>query len=163
MVSRTELAGAYADWIGGLCKWKLFVSLTWRDEVVSMDRAQRDWVWLVRLLNERYLGRHYTRIYKHSYFSYVIGWERQGRGTPHCHWLTDSWIDLKLLHGVWSSCAGYAWTELLSDSSGAVDYVTKYVLKGGDIDVWLSRKPPATGPRSGSEGEAPRQAGVPLL
>jgi hypothetical protein len=128
------------EWIVGMADWKTFSTLTYREETPP-DKALRNLYTLIDMLNQNLIGKRYFRKVGHSYFSYVVGIEYQKRDVIHFHMLTDAPIDFCLLHRVWNSIAGFAWTEIIKDQLATANYVAKYVLKGGDIIPHKAEKP----------------------
>lgn len=114
-------------------QWRLFITLTFEDDEVSLVTARSKFRKLIQILNSDLLGHHYTRMVGHCYFSYVIAWERQKRGAWHIHMLTDDNVNLDLLHAVWKRLSGFAWNSIVRDQS-IVGYLTKYISKGGDLE-----------------------------
>jgi len=134
-IEQTEcLQNGWVDWVAKQKYWKHFLTLTFRDEI-NQANALSMWYRFVKLLNRRVFGSHYTRIVHHSYFSYVLGIERQTRGVLHFHVLIDRPIDYSFIHKIWNDWAGYAWIEKieLEKYRDAVFYVSKYIIKGGEL------------------------------
>jgi len=132
---KTMLREQWESYIRGFADWKLFLTLTFRD-IVTRDQAEHLFRFLIQVMNQDLYGNHYTRIVGHSYFSYVAGFENQKRGALHIHVLVDQRVHFDLVHSIWQKVAGYAWIEPVRDLSRAVSYVSKYVVKGGDLQVW---------------------------
>ena len=137
-LGRTANQQVMRDWLSRAKLWKLFVTLTFRDPIPP-EPAFNIWRRLVRLLNERSFGKHYTRIVHHSYFSYVLGIEYQRRDVVHFHALVDKPLNFDLVHRWWQRAAGYAWIEPIEKYQEAIRYVTKYVTKGGELKVFFSK------------------------
>jgi hypothetical protein len=128
------LQDEWINWVSKQRIWKHFVSMTYREEI-TQEAALAMWYRFIRLLNRRVFGDHYTRIVHHSYFSYVLGIERQTRGVLHFHVLIDRPIDYAFIHKVWNDWAGFSWIEQIKPESNrdAIFYVSKYVVKGGEL------------------------------
>jgi hypothetical protein len=88
---------------------------------------------LIRYMNLELFGSNYTRIYGHSYFSYVVGVERQQRNVLHYHMIVDRPINYELVHKTWGMMCGFAWIKPIIEASGAINYISKYVIKGGEL------------------------------
>jgi hypothetical protein len=134
-----QLSGISEAWIeltSGARDWSTFWSLTFRDEV-SNETALNTWRRLVRSLNIEAMGKTYTRKVGHSYFPYLLGVERQTRGVLHFHVVTARPIDFHLVHTLWNYMAGFALLKRITDREGAVKYVCKYAVKGGDVYYYL--------------------------
>jgi len=78
-IGRKALREVYATWLEKFAHWKVFATLTFREDR-SPDVALRIFFKLVRLLNQDLYGKNYKRIVKHSYFSYILATEYQLRG-----------------------------------------------------------------------------------
>jgi hypothetical protein len=66
-----------------------------------------------------------------------VGLEYQRREVVHFHALIDKPIDFSYVHATWGDRCGFAWIDTdLQDKTKVIDYVCKYVLKGGQIDVY---------------------------
>lgn len=138
---RSDITDAWSGWITAQRDWSSFISLTFKNEV-SQSGALGAWGRLLRTLNKEVVGKHYTRIVHHSYFSYCLGLERQTRGVLHIHGIVDRPIDFELLHRYWNAAGGWAWIDRINDRQGAAEYLTKYVVKGGEIMPYLASTPP---------------------
>jgi hypothetical protein len=138
---RSPITDAWSDWIADQRVWSSFISLTFKDEI-SQDAALGSWGRLVRVLNRHVVGNHYTRVVDHSYFSYCLGLERQQRNVLHIHGIVDRPIDFEMIHRYWNAAAGWVWIDRINDRSGAVEYLTKYVMKGGEIVPYLADHQP---------------------
>jgi len=127
----------YAGWLLDLADWKVFVTLTFRDQLY-VDPAIRLFKLLVLGLNRDLFGKNYFRITGESYFSYVLALEHQLRGDVHFHFLADRPLNFKLIHEFWNERAGFAKTEIIKNRSAAIQYVVKYVVKNATIDTYKS-------------------------
>lgn len=136
-VSRRERRKAYAAWLATWAPWRVFVTLTFAEDRPP-DSAKAFFRKLVRELNRDLLGKRYSRIVGHSYFSYVLATEYQSRGAIHFHFLADRPLNFQLLHDSWKAWVGFAQTEILGSPLRALKYVVKYVVKNDDIEVYRS-------------------------
>lgn len=136
--ARKELADAEYEWISKARVWKSFITLTFQDEIPE-DIAKKRFYMLIRILNTDLIGKHYTRYVKHCYFSYVLGTELQIRGVIHFHLLVDRPVNFKIIHDHWSR-SGFAWIDKVVDIEKTIRYVTKYVVKGGQVDHYFSKQ-----------------------
>lgn len=137
---KKRLRGEYEKWIFGLSEWKSFVTLTFRDEKTP-DVANSLFKWFVRKNNEHAFGKHYTQKVGHSYFSYVVGMEKQTRDVVHFHVLVDKPLDFSFVHKFWGKRCGYVWIDgSLESKAKAVNYVCKYCIKGGEIETFKQEK-----------------------
>jgi hypothetical protein len=136
---REEIAGTYQDWLSNMCDWKVFVTLTFRD-YKTPDVARALFRWWVKKNNEYAFGKRYSKKVGHSYFSYIMGLEYQKRDVVHFHVLIDSPINYSLTHELWGDRCGFAWIDgEIKQKCDVVKYVCKYVLKGGDIDIYKKK------------------------
>jgi len=163
-IGKKALREAYASWLEEFAPWMVFVTLTFREDMYR-DMALRIFDKLVRLLNQDVYGKNYKRFLKHSYFSYVLAKEYQSRGVIHYHFLADRPLNFKLLHAFWNVHAGYADTQIIKDSTKAVRYVVKYMVKNGDPEIWKATcdRQPLVFPhwwKQGDSGEARGQVPV---
>jgi hypothetical protein len=131
------LADENASWLEKLKNWKSYLTLTFRD-ITPPDVAKSKFLHLVQVLNRDAFGKHYVRKVGHSYFSYILAMEYQQRGVIHFHMLGDKPINFDLLHRYWNCAAGFAWAEPVKSQSDVVGYCSKYVVKGGEVDIFES-------------------------
>lgn len=133
------LASELVSFVTNLADWKSFVTLTFEEEKAP-DVAQSLFKWFVRFNNAHAFGNHYTRKVGHSYFSYAVGAEYQKRGVLHFHVLVDKPLDFSFVHSTWGQRCGFVWIDTkFKDREAVVGYVCKYVLKGGEIDVYKAK------------------------
>lgn len=132
---RLELGSSWSDYVYNFSDWKNFVTLTFEKEY-SRDTVWSYWRSLVQLLNNDLYGHHYTRVVGHCYFSYCLAFEKQERGAYHLHALVNDRLNFHLIHEFWNSVAGYAWISRIKDKEGCSKYVSKYVVKEGDLVMY---------------------------
>jgi len=135
---RRAAAAAGFDFYNSLADWSTMTTLTFRDPTgpdVALARLRG----LIRCLNENLLGGHYTQKVKHSYFSYMVGIEYQVRDVIHFHCLVSRPIDFGLVHRWWNKTSGYAWIDQVRDRTASLEYLLKYVLKGGEVLTYRAR------------------------
>ncbi|MCD4735603.1 MAG: hypothetical protein K8R53_06135 [Bacteroidales bacterium] len=137
-ISKNFLQERYIDWIMGLGDWNIFLTLTFRNSKY-FDVSIGWWKKLVKELNKDLVGNHYSRKVGHSYFSYVLGIEKQVRGDYHFHVLIDRPIHFKLLHEYWGRECGFLKTEIIRKKEHAVQYITKYICKGGVLEPYVQK------------------------
>lgn len=145
---------AWQDWLLEFAAWRSFITLEFKD-IVGKVKAQGCWRSLLQDLNRDAFGTHYTRIVGHCYFAYVVGYEKQQRGSFHMHAVIDRPINFQLVHDRWhvlggdnmawkypgdKNHIGFAWIEQIKNRIAVIKYVTKYVAKGGDLDVYKPRR-----------------------
>ena len=67
--------------------------------------------------------------------------EPQLRGVLHLHAIWDQkWVPYRDILGWWKHLSGRAVIEPVTAATGVAYYVTKYSVKGGVVDVYLSRQ-----------------------
>lgn len=144
--AREILTDAWAEWVSSLCDWKSFITLTFERERFP-DVAKSLFRWWVKVNNQYVFGKRYTRKVGHSYFSYLCGMEYQKREVVHFHVLVDKPIHYSVTHNAWGDRCGFAWIDgKLKDKQSVIDYVCKYVTKGGEIDIYQAKKDYAPAP-----------------
>lgn len=137
--ARGYLRKEWVEFVGSLANWTTFVTLTFEEEKYP-DVAWSLFRWWVRLNNEYVFGKHYTRTVGHSYFSYVVGIESQKRDVLHFHVLVDKPIKYALTHEAWGDRCGYAWIDGEINKEKTVEYLCKYVTKGGEVNAYRAKK-----------------------
>lgn len=134
------IRGNWEEWLLELADWKSFLTLTFEFEKYP-DVAWSLFKWFVRKNNIHAFGKHYSEKVKHSYFSYVVGMERQSRDVVHFHVLVDRPLDFKFVHRFWGKRCGFVWIDgKIKSRSAALNYLCKYCIKGGQIDVYRAKK-----------------------
>lgn len=130
------LADVTAEWLMGRENWCTFFTFTFREEI-SKESAYRQIKYFIRIANELKFGKHYTQKVGHSYFSYVIGMERQERGVIHFHMCIDREIDFSWVHWFWNLKHGFVWIEKIQDLPKSLKYTVKYAVKEGEALIYL--------------------------
>lgn len=135
---QTEAHRAYSEWLSSE-KWDCFLTLT--DPGLSHPEAMyKRTRYFMNSVNRKLYGRNYYK--RGQGIEHVIGLERQKRGSVHSHSLIrlpDHDIKDRSQFSViqWNEFAqelgGWAKLEMPRSSADTVDYVTKYVCKGGEI------------------------------
>lgn len=103
------------------------LTLTYRENITDLARAEEDLRQFLRLVRERY-----------AEFPYVAVWERQKRGAIHWHLGVPGFQDVRFLRR--------CWLDVVGDGNGNIDvrgphgdqpscaslarYIAKYILKG---------------------------------
>ena len=128
----------YTDWLIRSADWSSFITLTFRDPI-GYDPAYNKFRYLNQVLNRELFGKRYTRIVKHSYFSYILCAEYQCRDVLHFHLLVDRPVDFALIHNTWGNMAGFVQTKKIRNPFAAVRYAIKYVIKEGDIRIYQAK------------------------
>lgn len=147
-------------------KWELFVSLTFQHDVMSPVLARQRFDKWMGSLNCDLFGWRYRR--KGKGIRYALGIEYQKRGVVHFHVLMSAPglienVSYKRMHALWQTNGqrnpstgafvteirkgkevprlvnGYSFIEPVDDQNCVTGYLTKYISKGGQIDLWLPR------------------------
>lgn len=127
-------------WVELLSRYPMqwFCTLTFADPV-HPERAFKTFRKWVNELNRSLYGKRWQERGQGVYW--VLAWEYQVRGVLHFHALIGdtealnnrarrlTWMDR------WSELVGFARIEEIKDRVAVDHYVTKYVVKGGQIDV----------------------------
>jgi hypothetical protein len=132
-----------AAWVEFLSRyeWAWLFTATFQSEIHPEAANKKFRVW-ASLLAESYLGRGWRRKHKRAPV-WVRGLEWQRRAVLHYHALVTniprSYVEFetrKLYCDVWAALdnAGFAWCDPCTGRDGAAAYLTKYVVKGGEID-----------------------------
>ena len=128
--------------------WDLFATFTFREDV-HPERAFKAFRVFLSIVNRKLYG---LRWHKHGQgVRWVLAMERQRRGVVHFHALLSSAELVELLRSswrpeaggrwgndvleIWNSLAGFARIERIHSSAAVRGYVSKYVLKGGEIEL----------------------------
>jgi len=136
------LQEGWIEFIEGFEPYHWYVTLTFKNPVTN-TRANKQFHRYIRRINETLFGKRYRD--KGLGVPYVNARERQGRGVPHFHTLIGgdvyklkrlSYMDLwHKGEGRKFNGNGYARILPYDKEQGAKIYVSKYVVKGGEIDV----------------------------
>ena len=120
--------------------WDLFVTLTFREEPGHAEVAEKQYRLLVSMVNRELYGRQWA---KHGDgISYVLASEKQQRGTTHYHALwgqtkhsqDDAERRFKWMEA-WNEIAGFARIYPIEEEKAVRCYVSKYVIKGGELTM----------------------------
>lgn len=133
------LQSELVPFVAGLANWTTFITLTFKEEKTP-DVANSLFQWFIRVTNAHAFGEHYTRKVGHSYYSYAVGLENQKRDVPHFHLLVDKPLDFSFVHRAWGERCGFVWIDTsFTNTEKVVQYVCKYVLKGGQVDLYKAK------------------------
>lgn len=143
---RKDAGRGWADWLlSDEWNWQWYLTLTFIEDV-HPEQANRYYCKFVRLNNERIYGKRYRRYNKG--ITWVRGLEYQRRGVIHFHSLFSGlpsyWQDeeyrfraMKDWEGTAEKC-GFA--RIYPYKEGACAYISKYISKGGELDIWIGHK-----------------------
>jgi hypothetical protein len=114
--------------------WQWFCTFTFR-EIVHPESADKRFRLLISKLNRQIHGPRWHK--KGLGVGWVRALEYQRRGVIHYHALVAgvgaerrlTWMD------IWDELAGFARIEPIRDDSAVRRYVSKYVIKGGELDL----------------------------
>ena len=93
-------------------------------------------------MNDHLYGRGWQR--RGQGVEYVVGLERQKRGSCHAHGLMrfpdhdvrdPDQLSLRYWQRFASKLGGWCWLEIPADTAAVTAYVTKYVLKDGELEL----------------------------
>lgn len=137
-------------WVETLSRfhWDLFGSLTFREDT-HPESAFKRFRLFISMLNRKLYG---PRWFKHNKgISWCVALETQRRGVVHFHCLLADPELVNLLRGswfkgengrwanelneMWNELAGFARIEAIDAIEAVKRYVSKYVVKGGEIDL----------------------------
>jgi len=131
------LSDSWTEFIGRFEPFELYSTFTFREEV-HPEQADRCFNRFVRHINEELFGRRYREKGKGVY--YVRALEMQRRGVLHFHALFGGGVKklrrLSLMDR-WFEDNGIARIEPYDITKGAKGYLSKYVFKGGEIDLHI--------------------------
>ena len=107
---------------------------------VSKTEADFQFRRLVQIMNTDLLGKHYVEKVGHCYFPYIYATEAASWGLLHSHVLIGDRVNYSLIIDYWKRNCGRLDIEKVDDKVKGVKYVSKYVVKGGSVDVYLPKK-----------------------
>ena len=131
---------AWTEWLSA-APWDLFLTLTdggYPHPETMLKRCR----YLCAKVNDSLYGKHWRR--RGVGIEYVTGIERQQRGSCHTHSLLRlpnhdvrdrEQFSLKTWQKFATSLGGFAWLEIPRDTADITAYVTKYVLKDGELEL----------------------------
>ena len=124
----------------GRYRWMWFCTMTFRDSI-HPEAADKLFRLFASKLNRALFGPRWHEK-SHVTLYWARGIEYQKRGVLHFHALLgcrgknlNHFAVRKYWESVWNDLAGYARIEVVRSERDAARYVTKYVSKGGQIDL----------------------------
>ena len=144
---KVDLKEAWVEFIKRYEPYTWYVTLTFA-EPKHPESADKGFLRWIRHINESLYGRRFRE--REKGVTYFKCMEYQKRDVIHFHCLIGdpNLYKLKRLdfmkawergcHGTNEVVNGYARIDKYNASRGAVNYCSKYVLKGGEIDVYIS-------------------------
>jgi hypothetical protein len=136
-IDRQALRNAWSEFLSPI-PFQWFATLTFETNVhpeAALKRYRR----FTNDLNRSLYGRRWEKL-ANAGIHWIVATERQKRGVVHLHALMGDPNDLNLIArrltwmDRWAEMAGFARIEAIHSDDAALRYVTKYVIKGGDID-----------------------------
>lgn len=163
---RATLSNSWATFIDSF-SWDWWVTLTFPDHLPSDYALRLLRRWLRRLSFYAY-GSRYRK--KADRLSWCVGIEKQLRGVIHFHLLIKGVANVpyRRAHFLWETAApvcGYSWIQHhdASKPRGASSYLSKYIAKGADLDIYIGpthRLDPAHPTNRGRPRQSNRSAPV---
>lgn len=135
------LRGAWCDWISAQ-SWDLFVTLT-SDKQTHPESMGKRFGYCMNNASRHVYGR--NRRPNDPAVQWLVGLERTKRGWPHAHGLVRfPLVDIRGPEGrnvfdlgYWqkwmTATGGFAWLEIPRSSQAVCSYVSKYVVKDGEL------------------------------
>lgn len=136
-LSKRAIRDAWIEFCSGYV-WHWFCTMTFAGPI-HPEAASKAWRYWVSCLNRDIFGRHWQGT-SHGGVYWVRGSENQMRGVLHYHALMSAVADLNTLArrltwmDRWKAIAGFSKIEAVEDQTAVVKYVTKYVVKSGDVE-----------------------------
>ena len=131
---------AWSDWLSGE-KWDVFLTLT--DPGLSHpEHMYKRFRYFENSVNRKLYGNHFKR--RGKGIETIVGLERQQRGSVHAHGLIrlpdhDAKNPTQFSWRYWqkfaSELGGWARLDIPRSNTDVVAYVTKYVVKDGDLVI----------------------------
>lgn len=134
---------SWGEWIAGQ-HWDLFVTLT-SEKQTHPEAMLKRFRYCMNKASDHVYGRHWDR--RGMGVQWVVGLERTKRGWPHSHAICRfpmvdiagpegrEMFDLGYWSKWMSSTGGFAWLELPHSKQAVINYVCKYVVKDGDLEL----------------------------
>ena len=134
-----NLRANWAEFLDKFEPWDWYCTLTFRDEI-HPEKANKRYLKFIRLINESIYGRRYRERGQGIYHVKALEWQK--RGVLHFHSLMGGGVSrlrrLSLMDN-WNWHNGFARIEQYDPKLGARRYLSKYVVKGGDLDFCFPR------------------------
>ncbi len=162
-LNNNSVRDAWCEFIGRW-EWSWFCTLTFKNDV-HPERADKLFRVFVSKLNRELYGRRWYR-QGHGGFPWVNALEYQRRGVIHFHSLFGG--DIKRLYTVdadrlWRELAGFAKIQKIRNAGAVQSYVSKYVMKGGQISLGGALTKTAQIVASQRSASSPAQPTLPLI
>ena len=140
---KPSLRESWGAWIGAQ-PWDLFVTLT-SEKQTHPEAMLKRFRYCMHKASDHVYGRRWER--RGQGLQWVTGLERTKQGWPHSHAVVRfPGVDIRGQDGraifdlgYWqrwmTDTGGYAWLELPRSEAAVVQYVTKYVVKDGELEL----------------------------
>lgn len=145
--------GSFAIELDGIYRWEWYGTFTFRDDRLGPEGCHKRWRRWTHLLNRRVFGVRYWK--RGQGAAWLRGTEsHRARNVRHYHALIGGGVGGESVFEWmerWDELAGFARIFPYEPAKGAAWYVTKYVAKDGEVDVWTPgqlalRQPRAAAP-----------------
>lgn len=139
----STLRGAWGSWIGGQ-PWDLFVTLT-SEKQTHPEAMLKRFRYCMNKASDHVYGRRWSE--RGLGMQWVVGLERTKQGWPHSHAVARfPGVDIRGQEGrqvfdlgYWqkkmTSTGGFSWLQIPRSEQAVVQYVTKYVVKDGELEL----------------------------
>ena len=140
---KPSLRGAWGQWISGQ-PWDLFVTLT-SEKQTHPEAMTKRFRYCCNKASDHVYGRRWSD--RGEGMQFVVGIERTKQGWPHSHAVVRfpgrdirgqdgrAIFDLGYWQKKWTDTGGFAWLEIPRSETAVVSYVTKYVVKDGELEL----------------------------
>ena len=140
------LRSTWGTWIGSQ-PWDLFVTLT-SEKQTHPEAMLKRFRYCVHKASDHVYGRRWER--RQEGLQWVVGIERTKQGWPHSHAVVRfpgrdirgqegrQVFDLGYWQKRFTDTGGFAWLEIPRSEQAVVQYVTKYVVKDGELELSAS-------------------------
>jgi len=134
---------AYGEWIGRQ-PWDLFVTLT-SEKQTHPEAMLKRFRYCMNKASDHVYGRHWDK--RGTGLQWVTGLERTKQGWPHSHAVVRfpgvsiagqegrAIFDLGYWQKRMTNTGGFAWLQIPRSGQAVVNYVTKYVVKDGELEL----------------------------
>jgi len=114
--------------------WQWFCTFTFR-EIIHPEAAGKRFRLFISMVNQELYGPRWHK--KGQGVKWVRALEQQRRGVIHHHALIAGVDDLRRLTwmDIWNELVGFSRIEPIRDDIAVRRYVSKYVVKGGELDL----------------------------
>jgi hypothetical protein len=133
---RSDASALREAWVAFLAcwTWDWFLHFTFR-EIVHPEAADKRFRLFISMVNRELYGPRWHK--KGQGVKWVRALELQRHGVIHYHVLITGVDDLRRLMwmDIWNEPAGFARIEPIRDGTAVRRYVSKYVVKGGELDL----------------------------